>query len=71
VSALLDGNSDYQAVTVMKVEWDKFRDDPITKALDVRRQSTLIMFRDGAEIDRLIAGTSKEAIEALFIKAVS
>jgi len=71
VSALIDANPAYQVVKVMKVDWDTFRSHQITKDLRVRRQSTLVIFNDGAEIDRLIAQTSAQAIEQLFTKALA
>ena len=55
----------------MRVDWDLYRGDQITKDLGVRRQSTLVMFKDGAEVDRLIAHTSRDAIAQLFDKAVA
>ncbi len=71
MSALIDDNEAYQAVTVMRVDWDLYRDDQFTKDLGVRRQSTLVMFKDGAEIDRVIAQTSSDAIAKLFDKAIA
>ena len=55
----------------MKVDWDKFRGEPITKELNVRRQATLVMFNDGKEVDRLISQTSADIIRQLFDKAVA
>ena len=71
VSALIENNEAYRAVTVMKVDWDKFRGEPITKELNVRRQATLVMFNDGKEVDRLISQTSADIIRQLFDKAVA
>jgi len=55
----------------MRVDWDTFRGDKIASDLKVRRQSTLVMFKDGQEIDRLIAQTASDVIEAMFIKATT
>ncbi len=71
MSALIDNNEAYQAVTVMRVDWDLFGRDQITKDLNIKRHSTLVMFKDGKEIDRLIAQTNSNVIEELFIKATS
>ena len=71
MSALIEGNSDYHVITVMKVDWDQYKSDAIVSDLDVRRRSTLIMFNDGKEVDRVIAQTSADAIEAMFVKALS
>lgn len=55
----------------MNVNWDKHKRDAIVSELGIRRRSTLVMFNEGKEIDRVVAQTSVEAIEALFVKAVS
>jgi len=66
VSALIDSNDEYRQVKLIKVDWDKHRRSPISSELGVRRQSTMVMFKDGAEVDRIIAQTGKNAIESLF-----
>jgi len=71
VSALIDANEQYQVVTVFRVDWDTYRDEQITKDLKIRRRSTLVMFKDGKEIDRVVAQTSARAIEPLFQKAIA
>jgi len=71
VSALIDANEKYQVVTVFRVDWDTYRKDQITKDLKIRRRSTLVMFKDGKEIDRVVAQTSARAIEPLFEKAIA
>ncbi len=69
--ALIDGNPAYRAVTVMKVDWDRFSDDPIVGELAVKGRSTLVMFSRGEEVGRVIGRTSAGAIEPLFEAAVS
>ena len=69
--ALIDGNSEYQAVTVMKVDWDRFSGDPITGELNVRSRSTLVMFSGGEEVGRVVGQTGADAIEPLFKAAVT
>ncbi len=71
MSALIDANEKYQVVTVFRVDWDTYRKDQITKDLKIRRRSTLVMFKDGKEIDRVVAQTSARAIEPLFEKAIA
>jgi len=66
VSALIEDNEAYQAITVMRVDWDEYRGAPITAELGIRRQSTLVMFNGGKEVSRVIAQTSAIAIEDLF-----
>ena len=69
--ALIDGNPAYQAVTVMKVDWDRFSDDAIVGELGVKNRATLVMFSGGEEVGRVLWETGKDAIEALFKAAVS
>ena len=69
VRALLDSKPEYQKVTIMRVDWDKYRGGDIVKELAIPRRSTLVMFNKGKEVGRVVAKTSTPAIEALF-KAV-
>ena len=69
--ALIDNNTAYQAVTVMKVDWDRFSGDPIAKELNVRGRATLVMFNGGEEVGRGIGQTGADAIEPMFKAAVS
>ena len=68
--ALLDKKPEYQAVTIMRVDWDMYRNADIVKMLDVPRRSTLVMFSGGKEVGRVVAQTSNDAIEALFKAAL-
>lgn len=68
--ALIDSNPQYAAVTVIRVDWDEFRKAPIVSELSIPRRSTLVVFNQGEEVARVVAQTSKDAIEALF-KAVT
>ena len=70
MSALLQENPEYQAVTIITVHWDTGARKEIGRQLGVRRQSTLVMFRDGQEIDRIAWNSSKSAIEPLFKAAI-
>ena len=71
MSALIDGNPAYKAVTVMKVDWDRFSGDPIVGELGVRGRATLVMFSRGEEVGRVVGQTGAGAIEPLFKAAVS
>ena len=71
VSALINGKTEYQAVKIIRVDWDLHRSDQFTKKLKIRRQSTLDMFKGGVEIDRVIAQTSASAIEPMFELAIA
>ena len=70
MSALIEANPEYAAVTVMRVEWDEHRGGALVEALSVPRQSTLVMFKDGREVGRVVAKTGRADIEALFQAAL-
>ena len=59
-------NDAYQAVTVMKVDWDVHSASDVAKEHGVRRRATLVMLSGGAEVGRVDGSTSREDIEALF-----
>ncbi len=69
MSALTSSNPEYAAVKLLRADWDTYRKSPIIKELGIRRRSTLIVFKDGAEVARVIAQTNQGVIEDLF-KAV-
>lgn len=55
----------------MRVDWDLHGRSELVSELGIRRRSTLVMFKEGKEIGRVIAQTSADAIEPLFIDALS
>ena len=59
-------NDAYQAVTVMKVDWDVHSGSDVAEEHGVRRRATLVMLSGGAEVGRVDGSTSREDIEALF-----
>ena len=69
--ALIDGNPAYQAVTVVKVDWDRFSSDPIVGELGIKSRATLVMFSRGEEVGRVVWENAPNAIEPLFKAAVS
>ncbi len=70
MSALIDSNPEYAAVTIIRVDWDDFKDAPIVTELGIPRRSTLVMFNQGEEVARVVAQTGSDVIEDLF-KAVT
>jgi thioredoxin 1 len=66
VRALLDRNPAFRAVTIMRVDWETHRDADIVRDLRIPRRSTLVVFKDGEEVARIVAQTAESAIEALF-----
>ena len=70
MSALVTENPAYQAVTVMKVDWDVHSGSDVAKEHGVRRRSTLVMLRGGEEVGRVVGSTRRDDIEALFKAAI-
>ena len=70
MSALLDKNPVYRAVTVVVVDWDAHRGSDLVQELDIPRRSTLVMFSQGKEVGRVVARTGTADIEALFKAAL-
>lgn len=68
--ALIKNNPDYATVTVMRVEWDEHRGGDLVKQLSIPRRSTLVMFKGGQEVGRVVAKTGKADIETLFQAAL-
>ena len=58
----------YKNITYFVVDYDNQKD--VLKKLNITRQSTLIVFKDGKEVDRNIGATSTSAIESLLKKAL-
>jgi thioredoxin-like negative regulator of GroEL len=65
VNALV--GSTYSNVLVLRVLFDSQKD--LLKRFDVRRQSTLILFKDGVEVGRAVGVTSSSGIAGLLKKA--
>jgi thioredoxin 1 len=65
VSALVEETA-YDDVLVLRVLFDSQKD--LLKRFNVRQQSTLILFKDGKEIDRAVGITSSTVIADLLEK---
>ena len=68
--ALIEKNPDYQNVTIMRVDWDTHSEAPLVRDLNIPRRSTLVMFKDGQEVARVVAQNSEKAISELFQAAM-
>lgn len=66
MSALIDSNPEYAAVKLIRADWDTWGKSDLVKELGIKRRSTLIVYKDGAEVDRVVAQTDPARIEALF-----
>ncbi|MEO0543565.1 MAG: thioredoxin family protein [Pseudomonadota bacterium] len=66
INALRSQNSAYdQAMTFIKVDWDTYKNDDVTKSRNIPRRSTLLVLRGNNELGRIVAGTSEAQIKAL------
>lgn len=66
IDALRAENPAYDAATTFyRVDWDDYGRGDLSDALNVPRRSTLVMFRDGVEVARIVAGTREHDIRAL------
>jgi len=66
INALRAENPAYdQAMTFVRVDWDDYRNNGVTRSRGVPRRSTLLVLRGDQELGRLIAGTSESQIKAL------
>ncbi|MBY4894390.1 thiol reductase thioredoxin [Jannaschia sp. EhC01] len=66
INALRDANPAYDAnITFYRVDWDQYGSGDLATSLNVPRRSTLVMFRDGVEVGRVVAGTREADIRAL------
>ncbi len=66
INALIEANPAYgEAITIYRVDWDDYGNGALVNQLNIPRRSTLVMFRDGAEVGRIVAGTREADIRAL------
>lgn len=66
ITALRDANPAYDAaITFYRVDWDAYGGGTLSRSLNVPRRSTLVMFRDGVEVARVVAGTREADIRTL------
>lgn len=70
ISGLQSQGAPYKEMTVLEMDWDKYRGSAIGKQLRIPRRSTLIMYGKGKEVGRIIAGTSSTSIKRLIDKGV-
>lgn len=71
ISSLRQSGEPYSELTILEMDWDEFRGSQIGNDLQIPRRSTLVMFTNGTETGRIIAGTSPASIKALIDKALS
>jgi thioredoxin 1 len=60
-------NPEYKGLVILRVDYDT--EKPLLQRFDVRRQSTLIVFKNGAELGRAVGESRPEGIKNLLNKA--
>lgn len=72
ISELMAENPAYATkVRFMVVDWDLHGDGDLSRALKIPRRSTLVALKGQEEIARIVAGTGKAEIKALFDTALA
>ena len=72
INALRQDNPAYnESIVFINVDWDQYRNDPLTVSLNIPRRSTLVVLKGDEELGRIVAGTSQAAIQDLMDTALS
>lgn len=72
IAALMSQNPAYgQKIRFIVVDWDQHGDGDLSRALKIPRRSTLVALKGQQEIGRIVAGTGKAEIKALFDAALA
>src|SRR5690606_28248068 len=64
----LTRKSEFAGYTIFEVDYDTEKD--VMRSFRAQQRSTLIAFKDGAEVGRIVGDTRPAAIEALLAKAI-
>jgi thioredoxin 1 len=68
IVAALAMRPEYSQVTIFDVDFDTQKE--ALRALNIQKQSTLVIYKDKVEVIRAVGITRREAIEAIFKKAL-
>lgn len=72
IDALIAENPAYgEAVSLIRVDWDAYRDAELTRRLAIPRRSTLVVLKGDEELGRIVAGTGRNQIKGLFDTALA
>ena len=52
-------------MSFIRVDWDTYGTGELAQSLQIPRRSTLVLLRGEAELGRIVAGTSRSAIQEL------
>jgi thioredoxin 1 len=68
IVAALAEEPDYKTLTIFDVDYDTQKE--ALRELKVQKQSTLVVFKDKAEVGRAVGITRRDAIEAVMKKGL-
>lgn len=72
IAKLMAENPAYsEKVRFIVVDWDQYGEGELSRALKIPRRSTLVALKGRQEIGRIVAGTGKAEIQALFDTALA
>jgi thiol-disulfide isomerase/thioredoxin len=71
IAALRAEQPAYAAIRFIAVDWDRYGDGELARALKVPRRSTLVALRGREELGRIVAGTGRAEIKALLDTALA
>ncbi len=72
MAGLMRQNPDYgRKLRFIVVDWDEYGNGDLSRGLNIPRRSTLVALKGREEIGRVVAGTGKAEIKALFDAALS
>lgn len=72
ITALMAQTPDYaRKLRFIVVDWDQYGDGELSRALKIPRRSKLVALKGRQEIGRIVAGTGRSEIKALFDAALS
>ncbi len=60
-----------EKIRFLVVDWDEYGDGALSRSLQIPRRSTLVALKGDQEIARIVAGTGKAQIKALFDAALA
>jgi thioredoxin 1 len=72
IAGLMADNPAYgQKIRFIVVDWDQYGSGALSRTLKIPRRSTLVALKGREEIGRIVAGTGKAEIKALFDVALA
>jgi len=58
-------------ITFVLIDWDTYKRHAVTTSRKIPRRSTLVLYKNGEEVKRLVAQTSEDKIKKLLDTAIT